>query len=115
MAHSLEIRVPLVDVPLFSALAPFVVSDNYPTKRDLAAALSKPLPTLVTARPKTGFVTPLKEWAALATGGARGERGLRSWAKYVLSHQTGASGNGSQVIASRHRSPSRAVPRAGLS
>ena len=84
MAHSLEIRVPLVDVQLFSALAPLMVSDTPPTKHDLAAVLSDPLPALVTTRPKTGFVTPLKEWASVATGGGSGERGLRSWAKHVL-------------------------------
>lgn len=115
MAHSLEIRVPLVDVQLFSALAPFLVSDNFPTKNDLAGVLAEPLPTLVTARPKTGFVTPLKEWASFATGGARGERGLRSWAKCVLSTLTRNPDNGSQVIAGHHRSPPSAVPRASLS
>jgi asparagine synthase (glutamine-hydrolysing) len=85
MAHSLEIRVPLIDVQLFSTLAPFLVSDHCPTKNDLAGVLEKPLPTPVTARPKTGFVTPLREWALLATGRTNGDRGLRDWARRVLS------------------------------
>jgi asparagine synthase (glutamine-hydrolysing) len=115
MAHSVEIRVPLVDVQLFTALAPLIVSEHYPTKRDLAGVLAAPLPADVTARPKTGFVTPLREWASHSTGGARGERGLRSWARHVLSSQARDTGIGSQVIASHHRVPSRAVPRAGVS
>ena len=114
MAHSLEIRVPLVDVKLFSLLAPLLVSDNGPTKKDLPAVLAEPLPTHVTARAKTGFVTPLREWASVVTGEASGERGLRSWAKCVIADQTRNAGNGSQVRARDHRIPSRAVPRAGL-
>jgi asparagine synthase (glutamine-hydrolysing) len=115
MAHSLEIRVPFIDVPLFSALAPYLVSDNCPTKQDLAAVVPEPLSHVVTARPKTGFVTPLKEWAALATGGDSGERGLRRWAKHVLSNATPITRNGRQSIARHYRIPSGAVSRARLS
>jgi len=57
------------------------------------------LPNVVTARPKTGFVTPLKEWASVATGGLTGERGLRSWAKCVLSDLTRTTLDGSPVVA----------------
>ena len=63
MAHSLEIRVPLVDVQLFRALAPLIVSDTPPTKHDFAARSSKPLPNdRATSRQKSGFVTPVQNW-----------------------------------------------------
>src|SRR6185369_1805199 len=35
MAHSLEIRVPFVDVTLFGAAAPFLVTAHHPSKQDL--------------------------------------------------------------------------------
>ena len=106
MAHSLEIRVPFVDVKLFSALASSVVSDHYPTKSDVASVLASPLSSLIANRPKTGFMTPLKEWAAAATGGSTGERGLRSWSRCVLSRVSGSSRAGSEVSASDSRVPS---------
>ena len=87
MAHSLEIRVPMVDVGLFRALAPLIVSKHPPTKGDLAQSLAQPLPAAVSSRQKTGFVTPISEWVSHAANGSA-ERGLRSWAKCVLSHSS---------------------------
>ena len=87
MAHSVEVRVPLVDVPLFSALAPFLVSDHYPSKQHLAGVLGDRLPAPVAAHPKTGFVTPLASWTSSNAGGVSQERGLRTWAKRVLARQ----------------------------
>jgi asparagine synthase (glutamine-hydrolysing) len=115
MAHSLEVRVPLVDVPLFRAVAPFLVSPKYLTKHDLAAVVPDPLPTIVTTRPKTGFVTPLRTWAADMTGEPAGERGLRRWARDVFGSVYGASHNGIKSIARNHRITSGSVPRARLS
>ena len=86
MAHSVEIRVPLVDVQLLRALAPLMVSDRYPTKLDFARVLSNPLPNDVMTRRKSGFVTPVQEWL-LRPSGKKRERGLREWAKLVLPPQ----------------------------
>jgi asparagine synthase (glutamine-hydrolysing) len=78
MAHSLEIRTPLVDVALFRALAPFIASGNPPTKQHLAAAAPvQPLPDEILARRKTGFSIPVQDWLTGATG--REARGLRRW------------------------------------
>ncbi|HYV03126.1 MAG TPA: asparagine synthase (glutamine-hydrolyzing) [Blastocatellia bacterium] len=63
MAHSIEVRVPLVDAFLLKALAPLLIS--YPemhTKSLLAQTPSKPLPRAVTGRAKTGFTVPLNYW-----------------------------------------------------
>lgn len=86
MAHSLEIRVPLVDVHLFRALAPLVAAHG-PTKRDFAGVLTSPLPDQVLSRPKTGFVTPVSEWISSISEIGHGTRGLRGWARRVLPPQ----------------------------
>ncbi|MBF0177181.1 MAG: asparagine synthase (glutamine-hydrolyzing) [Magnetococcales bacterium] len=63
MAHSLEVRVPLVDVELIRRLAPLMIHALGPSgKRLLAAAPSPPLPVSVVNRPKTGFSVPFASW-----------------------------------------------------
>jgi asparagine synthase (glutamine-hydrolysing) len=61
MAHSLEVRVPLVDVTLLKAAGAFLTR-CYPAKAILAHSARTPLPVAVTARAKTGFTTPLGSW-----------------------------------------------------
>lgn len=82
MAHSLEIRTPLVDVELFGALAPLIAGDNPPRKSDLAATPRKSLPKEVRARPKTGFAIPVRDWVQ-GRESETPERGLRGWARHV--------------------------------
>jgi len=62
MAHSLEVRVPLVDATLLRAVAPAVLAAPRAAKRMLAASPREPLPDAVVARAKTGFATPIKDW-----------------------------------------------------
>jgi asparagine synthase (glutamine-hydrolysing) len=62
MAHSLEVRVPLVDVELLSHLAVINTRTEVQSKLLLASAPRLPLPPKVTDRPKTGFVTPIEDW-----------------------------------------------------
>ncbi|MBT5266476.1 MAG: asparagine synthase (glutamine-hydrolyzing) [Rhodospirillaceae bacterium] len=83
MAHSLEIRVPFVDLDLFRDLAPLIAGDNPPVKRDLVALAGDRLPEAARNRAKTGFSVPVRDWLAdpEAVGG---ERGLRGWARHVL-------------------------------
>jgi len=84
MAHSLEIRTPLVDIALFRALAPYLSDPvNQPTKAMLGSVPKRPLPDEILNRPKTGFSIPVREW--LGTKGVNG--GLRGWASLVLSAQ----------------------------
>jgi glycosyltransferase involved in cell wall biosynthesis len=83
MAHSVEIRVPLVDRKLFRSLAPLMLADGAPGKREAARALGRLLPEALLARGKTGFSIPVHEWAK-ATRIARGpQRPLRNWAHIV--------------------------------
>jgi asparagine synthase (glutamine-hydrolysing) len=62
MAHSLEVRVPLVDVELLRRLAPVLAHQGGASKRLLANSPSLPLPREVVERSKTGFVTPIQRW-----------------------------------------------------
>lgn len=63
MAHSLEIRLPLVDAFLVRRLAPLLVSaPGLNGKRLLAHSPRLGLPGAVLERPKSGFETPLGAW-----------------------------------------------------
>ncbi len=80
MAHSLEVRVPLVDAHLLAKLAPVLVTRKERGKQILANAPRPPLPDAVRARRKTGFTLPIKEWLGQE---GRVEFGKRSWARKV--------------------------------
>ena len=77
MAHSLEVRVPLVDAHLLRRLAPLLVRRKGRGKDILAAAPHPPLPPEIRNRRKTGFTLPIQEWL----GGE--EHGKRAWARRV--------------------------------
>jgi asparagine synthase (glutamine-hydrolysing) len=65
MAHSVELRVPLVDATLRAALA---ARGFEPARRlgkaGVVAAVAPELPPQVLRRPKTGFYAPVAEWLA---------------------------------------------------
>ena len=89
MAHSLEVRVPLVDWELLRQLAPVLVAHPEIGKHTMAAAARPTLPLAVTERAKTGFTTPVRQWLLDSDELASEERGLRGWARYVYRRQTG--------------------------
>lgn len=65
MAHSLELRTPLVDFQLLRELAPALVAPRpagLDEKRALALAPRPALPAAVIDRPKSGFYLPMGEW-----------------------------------------------------
>lgn len=63
MAHSIEVRVPLVDAFLLRTLAPALVSHPEMNSKSLLGRIpSRPLPEAVTGRAKTGFNVPLNHW-----------------------------------------------------
>jgi asparagine synthase (glutamine-hydrolysing) len=93
MAHSLEIRVPLVDFTLLRALAPVIPLFSAGSgKAALAKAPAKPLHDDIVNRAKTGFNVPTGNWINAAVGGpaprVRGSaaKGLisRRWSRAVL-------------------------------
>jgi asparagine synthase (glutamine-hydrolysing) len=82
MAHSLEVRVPLVEAHLLRAAAPLLVRARGDRKRYLPASPSRPLPRAVFTRKKTGFSVPLRQWVLGEKPGSRGsDFGMRGWAR----------------------------------
>jgi asparagine synthase (glutamine-hydrolysing) len=85
MAHSLEVRVPLVDPVLLASVAPAMVARGAVGKGVLAAAPTKPLPDAVTNRRKTGFYTPVDQWIVRQIGPAAGRTtASRDWARTLI-------------------------------
>ena len=80
MAHSLEVRVPLVDIFLLQAIAPTVLRARGDRKRLLVTAPRHPLPAEVLARRKSGFTLPVKKWLTAE----RKRFGMRDWALELL-------------------------------
>ena len=83
MAHSLEVRVPLVDAHLLRKVAPALVGRRERGKQLLARAARPPLPSEVLQRRKTGFTLPIREWLSHDSEG-RVESGKRGWARKVF-------------------------------
>ncbi|HEX2678809.1 MAG TPA: asparagine synthase (glutamine-hydrolyzing), partial [Polyangiales bacterium] len=78
MAHSLEVRVPLVDHRLLETLAPLLLGSGVGDhKRVLANAPKRPLPSSICQRAKTGFSTPVQTWM-------QESRELGSWRRSPL-------------------------------
>lgn len=95
MAHSLELRTPLVDAALLHALRSvhtgFVGGVG---KRLLAQSPKSAMPEDIISRPKTGFGVPMTDWLSAATSrrdwqsmpllADRGTPWTRRWAKVIL-------------------------------
>jgi asparagine synthase (glutamine-hydrolysing) len=78
MAHSLEVRVPLVDAWLLRSIAKWLVHGNPPNQKALLAnSPSQSLPAEVSGRAKTGFTTPVANWQQQLSC-------TRSWCKLPL-------------------------------
>jgi len=86
MAHSLEIRVPLVDAHLLTRLAGILKTGDAPGKQLLAQSPASPLPASITDRAKTGFTTPIEKWQKSRAGDRPGKNTpwARQWARAVI-------------------------------
>lgn len=85
MAHSLEIRVPLVDVEVFKGIAPLLLSSDPPSKSTFgASAQITTLPTVAVAT-KVGFNVPVSQFMSLSTGNRHVDKAneYRTWAKFI--------------------------------
>jgi asparagine synthase (glutamine-hydrolysing) len=83
MAHSLELRTPLVDAQLLTTLGPYSVGfEGGMGKAMLARAPEKTLPEMVVNRRKTGFSVPMASWLSKWTD-------RRSWSDLPLLAPTG--------------------------
>jgi asparagine synthase (glutamine-hydrolysing) len=95
MAHSLELRTPLVDAALLHGLRSFHTGfAGGVGKRMLAQSPKSALPEEIIGRPKTGFAVPMTDWLAAATLrrdwanmpllADKGTPWTRRWARVVL-------------------------------
>lgn len=115
MAHSLEIRTPLVDAELLGRVAPLIVGKGRLSgKALLAAAPSRPLPDEILNRPKTGFGIPIHAWTRDALRPNESARVLRdnrlwsrAWAQQIMALQ-GCSN--AQCISLGDGAPTIAMP-----
>jgi asparagine synthase (glutamine-hydrolysing) len=98
MAHSLELRTPLVDAALLDALKLCQTSfAGGAGKRLLAQSPASPLPEEIIQRKKSGFGVPMTQWLAAATErrdwssmallADRGTPWTRRWAKMVMDEE----------------------------
>jgi asparagine synthase (glutamine-hydrolysing) len=104
MAHSLEVRVPLVDLALTRRIRALGAGGEPVRKGEVARALGDALPAATGTRRKTGFSFPIRAWY-LESAGALPERGLRGWAHLVRDAAgptpgpAGARGRGAEIVA----------------
>ncbi len=87
MAHSLEVRTPLIDIELFKAITQLAYTGNPANKIDMAISPNKQLPNDILNKPKSGFSIPVTEWLRNDKG-EKTERGLRPWAKKLINDET---------------------------
>ena len=88
MAHSLEIRVPLVDFTLLGALASSIPAITKGAgKAALAAAPTTPLPNEVVTRAKSGFAVPTGAWIKSVVGDASSSIGQKPESKGIVSRR----------------------------
>lgn len=83
MAHSLEVRVPLVDAFLLRQVATMRLNGS--GKARLAMTPAIPLPPQIRDRTKTGFTVPISRWIG---GTDVNESPMRRWARQVFSAAT---------------------------
>jgi len=84
MAHSLEIRVPLVDFTLLQAIAPRIATLRPGEGKTLLAnAPVIPVPADVVNRAKTGFGIPIGDWLRGDNEHHEDRRTSRRWAQVV--------------------------------
>jgi asparagine synthase (glutamine-hydrolysing) len=79
MGHSVEIRLPMVDVPFLKAAAPWLAAHPKLTKRDIAKAAAPQIPAALLNKDKTGFLVPVGQWL----GAGASPRRASNWACHV--------------------------------
>jgi asparagine synthase (glutamine-hydrolysing) len=88
MAHSLEIRVPLVDFTLLGVLARVIPALRPGAgKAALAEAPGVPLPKEIVTRAKSGFSVPTGDWMNAAAGEGLGPIGRATETKGLVSRR----------------------------
>lgn len=92
MAHSIEIRLPFLDIHLLQYLAQQRRNlDIIHRKYDISSTVHPQLPKEIWTRRKTGFSTPLQKWTKEIIDSEKHQRGFRGWQTKVLELYTSRS------------------------
>jgi len=85
MAHSLEVRIPLVDIYLFRKVISLRNSGRVISKSELANCLGSSFPEIIKSRKKTGFSIPVSKWMSESDIPRinNNYKGMKLWAKFV--------------------------------
>jgi asparagine synthase (glutamine-hydrolysing) len=86
MAHSLEVRVPIVDVQVYKMVSLLNASGYQQGKKEFGCCPSGRLPDEILNKPKTGFAVPVREWLLSHSDDHQQQfmyRGLRGWSWVV--------------------------------
>ena len=86
MAHSLEVRTPLIDIELFKATTTLAHASTPPSKMDMAISPIKQLPQSVLERPKSGFSIPVNMWLINNIPRTEIPSGLKNWAHELIKY-----------------------------
>ena len=98
MAHSLEIRVPLVDVVLLRRWLS-LTAHRFPLDRQrLIEKANTRVAAMVGKRSKSGFSVPVAHWVSASNARSRAHLGLRPWAQEVA-HTFAVPRNGWRITA----------------
>jgi asparagine synthase (glutamine-hydrolysing) len=82
MAHSLEIRTPLVDHALLRSVAPIMVRQKRPSGKTLLAQAPRlALPRQILERRKSGFGIPVRSWSHNVIGHSKANSDDRLWSR----------------------------------
>jgi asparagine synthase (glutamine-hydrolysing) len=92
MAHSLEVRVPLVDAFLLREVAPVIFSSRRRDGKELLAHSPRtPLPPEILTRKKTGFTLPIRDWLEREHKEVPHSFGMRPWALFLYQQNLAAA------------------------
>jgi asparagine synthase (glutamine-hydrolysing) len=92
MAHSLEVRVPLVDAFLLREVAPVIFGSRRRDGKELLARSPRtPLPQEILLRRKTGFTLPIRDWLEREHKEVPHSFGMRPWALFLYQQNLAAA------------------------
>ena len=93
MAHSLEIRTPLVDVKLFKTVVGLIDQGYEVGKNDMAMTPCDALPNELMNRKKTRFTIPVHQWLVENQIGEHHPhgRGYRDWSAHAYNSAIGVN------------------------
>jgi asparagine synthase (glutamine-hydrolysing) len=86
MAHSVEIRVPFVDMEVLNSAVNMVNMSFKLDKKKIAQAVSPAIPENILNRKKTGFSVPIYQWLNPKASSKKNDH--RLWAKFVYEEFT---------------------------